>query len=61
MNMTSLMLRLVSKIRGLFGQKEADSEFDLETQTHLPTANRVVHPPGHGSKGCMNCRSPSVR
>ena len=33
--MTSWMFRLVSKIRGLFGQKEADSEFDLETQTHL--------------------------
>jgi putative ABC transport system permease protein len=29
------MLRLVARIRGLFGQKEADSEFDLETQTHL--------------------------
>jgi putative ABC transport system permease protein len=29
------MLRLVSRIRGLFTQKEADSEFDLETQTHL--------------------------
>jgi putative ABC transport system permease protein len=25
----------VSRVRGLFGQKQADSEFDLETQTHL--------------------------
>ncbi|MFZ0745188.1 MAG: ABC transporter permease, partial [Terracidiphilus sp.] len=33
--MTSWMFRLASRIRGLFGQKEADSEFDLETQTHL--------------------------
>lgn len=33
--MTSWMFRLVSRIRGLFGQKVADSEFDLETQTHL--------------------------
>jgi putative ABC transport system permease protein len=33
--MTSWMLRLVSRIRGLFTQKEADSEFDLETRTHL--------------------------
>ncbi len=33
--MTSWVSRLVSKVRGLFGQGEADSEFDLETQTHL--------------------------
>jgi len=33
--MTSGISRLVSKVRGLFGQKEADSEFDLETRTHL--------------------------
>ena len=33
--MTSWIFRLVSRVRGLFGQKEADSEFDLETQTHL--------------------------
>ena len=33
--MTSWISRLVSKVRGLFGQKEADSEFDLETQTHI--------------------------
>jgi putative ABC transport system permease protein len=33
--MTSWIIRLASRIRGLFGQKEADSEFDLETQTHL--------------------------
>jgi putative ABC transport system permease protein len=33
--MTKWILRLVSRVRGLFGQKEADSEFDLETQTHL--------------------------
>ena len=33
--MTSWMFRLASRVRGLFGQKEADSEFDLETQTHL--------------------------
>jgi putative ABC transport system permease protein len=33
--MNSWMFRLASRIRGLFGQKEADSEFDLETQTHL--------------------------
>ena len=33
--MTSWISRLVSQVRGLFGQKEADSEFDLETQTHL--------------------------
>ena len=29
------ILRLGSRVRGLFGQKRADSEFDLETQTHL--------------------------
>jgi putative ABC transport system permease protein len=33
--MTSWISRFVAKVRGLFGQKEADSEFDLETQTHL--------------------------
>src|SRR5271155_3280486 len=33
--MTSGISQLVSKVRGLFGQREADSEFDLETQTHL--------------------------
>ncbi|MGA2848459.1 MAG: ABC transporter permease [Terracidiphilus sp.] len=33
--MTSWMLRIASRVRGFFGQKEADSEFDLETQTHL--------------------------
>jgi putative ABC transport system permease protein len=33
--MTSWILRLASRIRGLFRQKDADSEFDLETQTHL--------------------------
>src|ERR1700677_4349804 len=33
--MTSWIFRLVSRVRGLFGQKEADSQFDLETQTHL--------------------------
>jgi putative ABC transport system permease protein len=29
------IFRLVARVRGLFGQKQADSEFDLETQTHL--------------------------
>jgi putative ABC transport system permease protein len=33
--MTSWILRLVSKARGLFGQKKADSEFVHETQMHL--------------------------
>jgi len=33
--MTTWIFRFVSRVRGLFGQKQADSEFDLETQTHL--------------------------
>jgi predicted permease len=33
--MTSLILRLVSRVRGLFEQKKADSEFDREMQVHL--------------------------
>lgn len=33
--MISLLRRFVSKVRGLFGQAEANSEFDLETETHL--------------------------
>src|SRR5580658_7112143 len=33
--MTTWIFRLVSRVRGLFGQKQADSEFDLETQMHL--------------------------
>ena len=33
--MTSLISQLVSKARGLFGQKKADSEFAHETQMHL--------------------------
>ncbi len=33
--MTSWIFRIVSKARGLFGQKEADLEFGIETQTHL--------------------------
>jgi putative ABC transport system permease protein len=33
--MTSSIFRLVSRVRGLFGRKEADSEFDQETQMHL--------------------------
>ena len=33
--MTTRIFRLVSRVRGLFGQKQADSEFDLETQMHL--------------------------
>src|SRR5258708_40095961 len=33
--MTTSIFRLVSRVRGLFGQKQADSEFDLETQMHL--------------------------
>lgn len=33
--MTSWISRLVSQVHGLFGQQEADSDFDLETQTHL--------------------------
>jgi hypothetical protein len=33
--MTSLILRLVSRVRGLFKQKKADSEFDREIQVHL--------------------------
>ena len=33
--MTSLLSRFLSRVRGLFGQAEANSEFDLETETHL--------------------------
>jgi putative ABC transport system permease protein len=33
--MTSGLSRLVSKVRGLFGQEEADGQFGLETETHL--------------------------
>ena len=33
--MSSLIFRFVSKVRGLFGRKEADSEFDREVQMHL--------------------------
>jgi predicted permease len=33
--MTSLILRLVSKVRGLFERKKANSEFDGEVQVHL--------------------------
>src|SRR6185437_16046048 len=33
--MTAWILRLVSRVRGFFGQKQAETEFDLETQTHL--------------------------
>lgn len=33
--MTSLLSRFVSRLRGLFGQAEANSAFDLETETHL--------------------------
>jgi putative ABC transport system permease protein len=33
--MTSWIFRLLSKVRSLAGRKEADSEFDIETQTHL--------------------------
>jgi putative ABC transport system permease protein len=33
--MTAWILRLVSRVRGLFGQKQAETEFDLETQIHL--------------------------
>jgi putative ABC transport system permease protein len=33
--MTSGLSRLISKVRGLFGQKEADAEFGLETEAHL--------------------------
>jgi putative ABC transport system permease protein len=33
--MNGWIFRLVSRVRGLFGKKQADSEFDLETQTHL--------------------------
>jgi len=33
--MTSSIFRLVSRVRGLFGRKEADSEFDREMQMHL--------------------------
>ncbi len=33
--MTSWASRLVSKVRGLFGQKKADTEFADETQAHL--------------------------
>ena len=33
--MTAWILRLVSRVRGLFGQKQAEKEFDLETQMHL--------------------------
>ena len=34
--MTSWIVRLVSRVRGLFGQKKADIEFVHETQAHLP-------------------------
>lgn len=33
--MNSWLSRLASKVRGLFGKDEANSEFDLETETHL--------------------------
>lgn len=33
--MTTWIYRLISKVRGLHRQEQADSEFDLETQTHL--------------------------
>jgi len=33
--MTGWIFRLAARVRGLFGQREADSEFDAETQTHL--------------------------
>src|SRR4029077_3635663 len=33
--MISWIFRLASRVRGLFGQKEADSELDLETKMHL--------------------------
>jgi putative ABC transport system permease protein len=33
--MTSSIFRLVSRVRGLLGQKQADSEFDREMQMHL--------------------------
>jgi hypothetical protein len=33
--MTTWIFKLVSRLRGLFGQKQADSEFHLETQIHL--------------------------
>jgi hypothetical protein len=33
--MTSSIFRLVSRVRGLFGRKQADSEFDREMQIHL--------------------------
>jgi predicted permease len=33
--MNSWAFRLVSRVRGLFGQKKADSEFDREMQIHL--------------------------
>jgi putative ABC transport system permease protein len=33
--MTFSILRLVSRVRGLFGRKETDSEFDREMQMHL--------------------------
>ncbi len=33
--MTSRISRLLSRIRGLFGQQDADSQFAQETQTHL--------------------------
>src|ERR1700679_239572 len=33
--MTAWIFRLASRVRGLFGQRQADSEFDQETQMHL--------------------------
>ena len=33
--MTAWIHRLVSRVRGLFGQKQAETEFDQETQMHL--------------------------
>ena len=33
--MMSGLSRLLSKVRGLFGQREADAEFGLETESHL--------------------------
>jgi macrolide transport system ATP-binding/permease protein len=43
--MTSLVLRLVSRVRALFGQKKAESEFDGEVQMHLQllTENFIRH------------------
>jgi predicted permease len=47
---TSLILRLVSRVRGLFEQKKADSEFDGEMQVHLQLLTEKFMRQGMGPK-----------